>query len=73
MGGNLFTAIVVALAHTAAMMVSGGLIALAVHEWLGPAFISRSWFNLDAVWALSLVLVGTISLVSLFGFAPLRG
>jgi hypothetical protein len=25
-------------------------------------FVSRSWFNLDAVWALSLVLVGALSL-----------
>jgi len=38
--------------------------ALAVHEWLGPQFISRSWFNLDLVWALSLILVGVIALVS---------
>lgn len=70
MGGNLATAILVSLVHTAAMMISGGLIALAVHEWLGLSFISRSWFNLDAVWALSLVLVGTISMV---GLLPLRG
>jgi hypothetical protein len=62
-----------ALVHTAAMMVSGGLVALAVHEWLGPAFISRSWFNLDAVWALSLVLVGVIALADAARIAPWSG
>jgi len=70
MTGNLTTAVVVSSLHTAAMMISGTLIALAVHEWLGLAFISRSWFNLDAVWALSLVLVGAISLADLAGVAP---
>ena len=42
------------------MIVSGGIVAFAVHEWLGLRFISKSWFNLDVVWALSLILVGTI-------------
>jgi hypothetical protein len=73
MGGNLTTAIAVALVHTAAMMVSGGLVALAVHEWFGPAFISRSWFNLDAAWALSLVLVGVIALADAARIAPWSG
>lgn len=64
MAGNLATAIVVATAHTAAMALSGGLIAFAVYRWLGLNFISRSWFNLDIVWALSLILVGSIGLLS---------
>jgi hypothetical protein len=63
MGQNLGTAIAVALVHAAAMIVSGGLIALAVFRWLGPQFISKSWFNLDVVWAVSLILIGTIGLV----------
>jgi hypothetical protein len=25
-------------------------------------FVSRSWFNLDATWAVSLILVGTLAL-----------
>ena len=70
MGGNLTIAVMVALLHTAAMMISSGLIALAVHGWLGLAFISRSWFNLDVVWALSLVLVGAVALIDLAGLAP---
>lgn len=64
MAGNLATAIAVATVHTAAMILSGGLAAFAVYHWLGLNFISKSWFNLDVVWALSLILVGCIGLLS---------
>ena len=40
------------------MIVSGGIVAFAVYEWLGLKFISKSWFNLDVLWALSLMFVG---------------
>jgi hypothetical protein len=46
------------------MIVAGGAMALAVHAWLGLGFISRAWLDLDAVWALSLILIGGIALVS---------
>jgi hypothetical protein len=35
-----------------------------VHQWLGLRFISKAWFNLDAVWALSLILIGAIGVTS---------
>ena len=60
--GNLITATTVSVVHTAAMIVSGGVIAIAVYRWLGPKFISQSWFNLDIVWAVSLILVGGIGI-----------
>jgi hypothetical protein len=60
MRGNLGTAVAVSTLHATAMIVSGGIVAFAVHEWLGLRFISKSWFNLDVVWALSLILVGAI-------------
>ena len=62
--GNLSVAIAVSIVHAAAVIVSGGIVAFAVHEWLGLRFISKSWFNLDVVWALSLILVGAIGLMS---------
>lgn len=68
--GNLTVAVVVAVAHTLAMTLSGGLIAVGVYHWLGLRFLSRSWFNLDLVWALSLILVGVISLLAIYtGFS----
>ncbi|WP_371055288.1 hypothetical protein [Rhodosalinus sp. K401] len=62
MAGNAGLAVLVAAAHTMAMTLSGGLLAVGVHRWLGLRFLSRSWFNLDMVWASSLLMVGTISL-----------
>ncbi|WP_425093442.1 hypothetical protein [Tropicimonas sp. S265A] len=61
--GNLGVAALVAVLHTLAMMASGGALAVGVYRWLGLKFLSRSWFNLDLVWALSLILVGLLSLV----------
>lgn len=61
-GGNVTIAAAVALLHTAAMMLSGGALAYGVYRWLGLKFLSQSWFNLDLVWALSLILVGGLSL-----------
>jgi hypothetical protein len=61
---NSVTAILVSLAHTLSMVMAGGVIAFLVHDWLGLKFISRSWFNLDFVWAVSLVLIGAIGLLT---------
>lgn len=55
--GLLFS---VAIAHTAAMIAAGGAAAYATYRWLGLGFLSKSWFDLDTVWALSLILVGAI-------------
>ncbi len=62
--GNIAIAAVVAVLHTVAMTAAGGVLALGVYHWLGLKFLSRSWFNLDLVWALSLVLVGVLSLLT---------
>ena len=59
---NLGMAALVALVHVAAMILAGGSLAWAVYRYLGVKFVSKSWFNLDTVWAISLVLVGGIAL-----------
>jgi hypothetical protein len=60
---NLGMALLVSLAHTTAMIAAGGGLACLVYRYFGLKFVSRSWFNLDTSWAVSLVLVGTISLM----------
>ncbi len=60
---NLGMALVVAVAHTIAMIAAGGCMAWLVYRYLGLKFVSRSWFNLDKVWAASLILVGGLALV----------
>ena len=59
---NLDMAVLVSVVHTFAMISAGGILAWLVYRYLGLKFVSRSWFNLDASWAFSLVLVGTLSL-----------
>ena len=54
----------VAAAHTLAMIVSGGILAFAMHRWLGLEFLRRGWFDLETVWALSLILVGALGVWS---------
>ena len=66
MASNISIAALVALVHTLAMTLSGGLIAAGVYHWLGLRFLSKGWFNLDVIWAMSLILVGGISLYSLW-------
>jgi hypothetical protein len=60
---SLGMALLVAVVHATAMIAAGGCSALLVYRYLGLKFISRSWFNLDAIWAASLILVGAIALV----------
>nr|WP_236000220.1 hypothetical protein [Bradyrhizobium uaiense] len=59
---NLAMALLVALVHTAAMLGAGGLLAWLVYRYLGVRFVARSWFNLETVWAVSLILVGAAAL-----------
>ena len=59
---NLSIAVLVSVVHSVAMIVAGGFSAWLVYRYLGLKFVSRSWFNLDATWAVSLVLVGVVSL-----------
>ncbi len=59
---NLGMAVLVSIVHSGAMIAAAGLSAWLVYRYLGLKFVSRSWFNLDATWAVTLVLVGALSL-----------
>lgn len=56
--GNLALAGLVAGVHAVAMIAMAGGVAWAVYRWLGLAAIRRSWWNLEAVWAASLIVAG---------------
>jgi hypothetical protein len=60
---SLSTALLVAIVHATAMIAAGGCLAWLVYRYLGLKFVSRSWFNLETVWAASLILVGAIALM----------
>ena len=55
---NARVALGVAMAHTAALMAAGGGLAWVVFRVLGLRFLTRSWFDLSRVWAVSLGLAG---------------
>ena len=63
MNADLGMAVLVSVVHATAMIAAGGCLAWLVYRYLGLKFISRSWFNLDTTWAVSLILVGAIALV----------
>ncbi|WP_439687734.1 Arginine/ornithine antiporter ArcD [Cupriavidus oxalaticus] len=62
MGANVSMALLVSVVHAVAMIATGGMVAWLVYRYVGLKFVSRSWFNLDVAWALSLVLVGGLAL-----------
>jgi hypothetical protein len=48
--------------HTAAYLLVTGLIAWIVYTRIGLAVLRRAWFNMDRIWAVSLLLTGGFTL-----------
>lgn len=63
-GATVGLAIAVSLVHSAAMIAASGGLAFAAWRWFGPRFIAQTWFNLDTVWAISLIVVGAAAIVT---------
>jgi hypothetical protein len=59
---NISMAVLVSVIHSVTMIAAGGLMAWLVYRYFGLRFLSKSWFNLDATWAVSLIFVGALSL-----------
>jgi len=59
---NLGMAVLASVVHSVTMIAAGGILAWLVYRHLGLKFVSRGWFNLDATWDFSLILVGALSL-----------
>ncbi len=66
MRGNITTAFLVSSVHTLSMVMIGGVMALVIYLWLGLKFLSKTWFNLDRVWALSLIVVGVFGITATY-------
>jgi hypothetical protein len=67
MAGQVGAGLVVSAVHTMSMVVAGGGFAWVVYRYVGLRAIAGSWFNLDRVWAASLILVGGLSLILALG------
>jgi hypothetical protein len=59
---NVGTAATVSLLHSAAMMVSGLVVAWVVYRYVGLHVLRAAWLNLDLVWALCLILSGGVGI-----------
>ena len=68
---DLDMAVLVSVVHSVTMIAAGGILAWLVYRYLGLKVVSRSWFNLDATWAFSLILVGALSLTLSLASRPL--
>ena len=64
MTNNIVLAGVVSAIHTLAMIAAGGIMAWVAYRYVGSKFVTKSWFNLDAVWAISLIVVGLVGLLA---------
>ena len=51
------------LVHTTAMLVTTGLVAVVVYEWLGVGILRTAWINLDLVWTFALAAAGVFLLL----------
>ncbi len=52
------------LAHTLAMLAVMTAVAWLVYRHLGLAVLRQKWVNFDLIWAVALLLVGALSLVT---------
>ena len=62
--GNAGLVVAIAAAHTGALILAGGLLALLTYRIVGLGMLSRSWFDLSRVWAGSLALAGALGVWS---------
>jgi hypothetical protein len=56
-------ALIVSTVHAIAMVAAGGVAAWLVYRYAGLQVLSKAWFNLDALWAISLILAGGAALL----------
>ncbi|HEY8479894.1 MAG TPA: hypothetical protein VIL71_08710 [Spirillospora sp.] len=63
-GSAVSTGVFVTAVHTLSMFAVAGLIAVVVYEIVGLAILRRAWFNLDRVWAATLIGAGTFTVLT---------
>jgi hypothetical protein len=62
LGSSLPVALLALSLHTAVMLATIGIVAIAVYKWIGVGFLRRGWINLDLVWTIALAICGVILL-----------
>ncbi len=62
MPGMSWSVLAATLAHSLGYLLITGLVAWVVYEKLGLALLRKAWLNLDLLWALALVVTGSLTL-----------
>ncbi len=52
------------LVHTLGYLITMGAVAVIVYRRFGLSFLRSSWFNVDAGWAIALIITGAIALLT---------
>jgi hypothetical protein len=60
--GSSLMALAAVGVHTLSMLATTCLVAVAVYEYFGLAFLRRGWINLDLIWTAALLITGLILL-----------
>jgi hypothetical protein len=63
-GTGAWTGIAATLVHTLGYLSVTALIALLVYRKFGLSLLRKGWFNLDLVWAVALIVTGSVALVA---------
>ncbi|HZC34422.1 MAG TPA: hypothetical protein VE242_02350, partial [Chthoniobacterales bacterium] len=50
--------------HTAAHLFVSGIVAWLVYDFIGLAVLRRSWFNVDLIWSITLLMGGALLLLT---------
>jgi hypothetical protein len=58
-GGGVWATLI----HTLGYFSVTAVVAFLVYQKLGLAMLRRSWFNLDLIWAIALVVTGFVALL----------
>jgi hypothetical protein len=56
--GSLWVATLAVIVHSLAMLITTGIVALVVYQWVGLDFLRRGWINLDLIWSAALIGIG---------------
>jgi hypothetical protein len=55
---SLWVGSLAVLMHSLAMLLTTGIVALSVYQWVGLDFLRRGWINLDLIWTAALIFMG---------------
>jgi hypothetical protein len=55
---SLWVGSLAVLVHSLAMLITTGIVALSVYQWVGLDFLRRGWINLDLIWTAALIGMG---------------